>query len=293
MMRTPMNRTLSTMILAVLSIICPAQRKAYLKDGTKLQVVSETASLTFHDPTVDFKPKDPLRTPESALLATVLTTLVDAGFSYLDSALKRNVEAYSSEFSAHQIYADQSGHMVPSFTVQRLVLTKENKPCTLTLKFEAVGVQAEKLRACFYQLKEFTVTGSRAKVKPEDLLDYSIEIKPIFFTIQSGERKKEMVGLKPLQLTSAPWEGAGIGDRLLCTDLFLIPPDGVFVELDVKVTETNPRKVKAQWVLDQWTKHQENVKSVVKDKLPSAELKVTMPPVATGKPNAVVSNDTK
>ena len=252
-----------TLISCAMFLICDAQRKAYDTSGKKYKVSGEYATIQF----TPSKAKSLTVGRESAA-TQILSTLVDFGFEYVDSLLQKRVKSFSNEFTARQTYVAQPDQDVPNFTIKRTITTSDNKEHDMLVEFETKSFGTN-LPVCYFQLKSIQADLTRARLKKGDRLDYTIELKPTFLVIKDGKQQKEAVEMKPILVTSVELGDKTIGTREVRSDAVLIPSKGVFIELDVKISETNPRKVKAETLLQLWTKHQESLKKLVTQYIPN------------------------
>lgn len=288
-----MRHLISLTLFCTMILPCAAQ-KVYDSNGSVGRFASESSTITFSAPyfTWERPAGAAARGRESALAAALIPAALDIGFAYLDSLLKERVKRFSSEFATHQTYKEQTVEQrtvmamvrdgkeyvekpaevkkesIPSFTVTRTVDTRNGGTYTLALTFEVAAFDQVR-SACFFELKAIDLQGSRAKVKSGDRLDYTVEVKPTFLVDKDGGVQKETIGLAPVRINAVGFGKTDMSDRHIRTEALLVPA-GTFVELDVKVSETNPRRVKAEAVVELWTKNRDGLRKLVDQFVPQA-----------------------
>lgn len=257
-----MKNILITLTLSTMFFACNSTKRAYDATGSRSSVAGEEFSIDFTEPIVAVDKS----TKELAGLGAVITSVTNVGFNYIDTLLKGRVKLFSSEFSAHQVYDGQTERNIPSFTVTRSVDVKGTQHLfKLTFVVKEFGT---KLGTYYFELTKAELARSRALAKNGDRLDYTVEIKPTFRVKEEDKVKRETLELKPIQLSSLPFGNTDLTKRKIRTEAFVAPNGGIFLELDVKVSETNPRRVKAEALVALWTKNQEEIKKMAQSFIP-------------------------
>jgi|GEM_PF-4572919 len=261
------NLTIPLILSTTMFFACTSTQHAFDSKGTKHKLLTEYATITFDDKnTVVVKDER----QEFAGLGVVLTAVTNIGFNFVDSLLKGRVKQYSSEFTAHQIYDKQDAtRKIPGFTIYRHAdIGGTEQPLKLEFAIKEFGTA---LNTFYYELISMKYDYSRARVKAKDRLDYTVELKPTFRVEGKEETKKETIEMKPLQITGVPFGDNKVQDRSIRSETFIAPNGAIFLELDVKVSETNQRSVKAQTILEHWTKNQEELKKTVQSFIPQSK----------------------
>lgn len=273
-------KTASIFLCATLSIVnyASAQMRAYGPQKKRIPFESEYAILKFRsDQTVDIKQVKGATQESAAIGAAFATAAIEIGSFLIDTLVKTNAKRYISDFSCHQTYSGSKG--LPGFILERHF----DSP-GLNLKFKSV-VNGN---FYFYELETIDLDIATAYSKGTVAMDYLVEIKPSFIMKDDkGMLKKETVELVPVQIKAVHFDKP-FNRTEIRSEAFIVPEGATFVGAQVKVTEINPRKAKAEAILHAWTKNQETLKTLATTI--SSEKKPTGGK-PDGKPTDTVTND--
>ena len=290
-----MRKLVLTLILGVMCINAGAQIKVYDGNGKKTYCLGEDFDIVDMRPsevTIPSTPPPPdtnrggidaLATTPAAtavkLAATLLPSIVNAGFTLIDSLVARNVRQYEAERTLSKSYLEAGGRTMPDFTIKRVVSEKDKDGKETLTTALSIGLKAEfvhNLNAAVYYVDNMSVNRTTAKLKKGDRPNYAIEL--VFEFLEGDKRKPVVVSAEPINIYSVELGVPKECFQAECkyrTNFVILPKDAFLAKVSVKIIETNPRKISAQKVADNWNAHENNAKKTAEEltKLGISELK--------------------
>lgn len=203
-----------------------------------------------------------------AFALTSINTALDVLPTIATKLLEKRAQSFTGEYLARNSYLECGSSTVPHLTVTRTVRIngEEKTAFRLILKAHAFPNYPD---AFFYYIEAADLEYAKARTKgKQQLFDYTIEIQPTF--IVNGEKKTQAIN--PLIIKSVGFGDQGFNDEgelLYRTDLIPLPQESQLADVTVKITESNPSKVKVERLLETIETYQDSVKTVINNFLPS------------------------
>lgn len=275
-----------------LSIFGHGQREyAYFKNAVKKQINGESISLKME--VTGNSPEYVVSKQETAgeITGKIVGTAFDLGVNLLEKYLENREKSFSAEYVARGIVFDPLEKKVPNLNFEwRLTGGGLENETALCLKFvpkvigkkeidiedPADSTKTKKVERFYplahYRLESFERNASKARiVKNWELLDYTIQIKLRFIEFEAGQFKGEKeVELGPVTLKKKGF-GSSTDDALGTTKWFVLPNNAYLVGADMTITETNPRRIRAEKVLQAWKDHNSKAKDILQLYLPNSD----------------------
>lgn len=249
------------LILNVMFISAMSQNYVYNSKGNKKPFETEDIDLLFAKSSIKFSPQEEQQTRLFPLIA-IIPTVVDLVFQLTNSSLKNRVKKFTAEYSKQKSYLEAGDSVVPDFLFYRKI---NNKDQALEISFKAETISGLKPRGIIYYVDYIELNFSAAKsIISNGKFDYSIELKPTFLV--SGEKRVQE--LPPIAISSVKFGKTTFEKFKHRTNLILLPDGAVFVDLSVKIIESNPEKVRAEKILSIWNDNKESAKTIINNFLP-------------------------
>lgn len=263
-----MKPLLITLIATTMFIFSRAQNTVYGHDGSRHHFKKEKIQLIFKEG------RNKVRLPdkegkESAVLASLLPTAIDAVFKTTTKLLENHVKKFTAEYSKQSSNLHANVRIIPDLTFRRSVTLDNNKDSTaLEIQFVAHPIDGQKL--FYYAIHNIALhySGALTSAKSRQF-DYTIELK---ITFLDGKEKKTLE-LAPVTLTSIRFGNDNFDHDSTenRTELIPMPSGALLTDISVKITETNPIKVRAEKILAAWNDHKEDVKTVINNVFPETK----------------------
>jgi len=246
---------------------CNAQKTVYDKDNKKLSYQKEDLDLIFQDAKIEIPQKEGEEGEEGeefALLTALIPTAIDLGFKIATNSLEKRQKKFSGEYTIQKSYLDagkrnsNSKRTIPNIVFERKIQLKNSLENALKIVFQAESIKD--FDGYIYYVKSIALDYSKAKTTEKSkLLDYTIEVKPIFFV--AGEKKAQE--LYPITINSVAFGKNDYEELKYRTDIIPLPRDGVFSEVSIKVIETNPAKIKSEKILEMISTYKDDAKTII------------------------------
>jgi len=254
--------------------LCNAQNNYYDSNSSCKKYYKDESELTLTPSKKVFLPRT--EGNEFAALLSLLPTAVDLGFKITANILENNKKKYSGEYSIQrgfieagkQFAANENKRTVPDIVFTRkLILSKGGEP-TLAMSMEIKAETMEGIDGFYYYVDKMITTLSKAKTKNTTTLDYTIEIKPTFLV--NGEKKAQE--LSPITITGVEMDNAqAFTANKFRTEFIPLPRNGYLVDIALKIVETNPNKIKAEKLLENFNGYKDEAKTIINNFLPTKE----------------------
>lgn len=190
----------------------------------------------------------------------------------IDSALDKRSKSFVHESAGYASYVKQTNR-VPDFKVVREVYGISDESKALEMVFSAEHREVNKQKLYHFKLDpaHSTVDLTAARLKrfftTDGYIDLSVELIPEYYTKDAdGNWEKKTVELQPIQV-----EGLKVGEpnwpEELTSEQFMLPKDAIFVGLQVKITESNPKKISAALLLDFWMDSKQELRKYIDGRL--------------------------
>lgn len=253
-----MKKTIISLVMLITFSVSFSQKVAYTSEGKKIKYQIEKNELLLTPSTVASKGL-------SAGMATSLPTIVDAGLKQIGKIIENNLKKYTAEYSKTTSYLEAKSGFQPVVEFKRSIEGKQ--ALSLTLKpLDIAGVDG-----IVYFISDIKLDKSSAIFKKGDKLDYTVEIIPTIL-LKNGEQKK--VDVKPIVVQSVDFtenQAFSTANNEYRTEMIPIPSEAIITDIAIKITETNPRKIKLEKIQAIFNDHKDDAKTIINNFLPKAD----------------------
>lgn len=258
MLRKLKTKVLLGLMLAVLTPnLAGAQLLSYNPAAAKVKTKGEKVYLTISESKVPAKPSKDDGNKFAPLVGAALGAIpdvIDFGFKLVKDLIEKNVQKFAAEYTARNAYTG-SPKKLPALRLTRdIQLLDDTLRNALTLEFEPVITEG----FFVFDLTKATFNYSKAKIKKSyNSIDLTVEIEVAY--LEGKERKTQKSSPISIQLLEVGKSKTFLNEYL--SDNF--PADKQILEVAVKVTETNPYKIKAEQIQKAYEKYEEDAKKLV------------------------------
>lgn len=272
-----MKRTIIIGVLLIsIAVQSWGQAKFYNAKGEKTKIIGEETVLFFPDANKCSIPSPDDATTKSvgaaAVIATLLPSAIDLGFKGIGKLIEKNTKSFAGEFSARTPYLKSGSAFISQFDVYRTILIKGEKQKDTAFIARIVPLEIKGENTFVFAVKELDVRKSGAKIKTNyDYNDYTIEIKVTYYNRKAKEKKEmtsspisiqlKQVGEKEVYFSGCELSAIKPKPQYL-SDKFPINPDFIISEIAVKVTETNPYKIKSEKIKNLYDESSDSLKEM-------------------------------
>lgn len=250
-----------------LSVICSfsmAQKVVYDGSGHRTTYMSEDLDIKFSKSAI--KLAEPEGEQLAPLLLAAVPTLLDFGFKFTGKQLEKSVKKWAAEYVKQKTYMQAGARdLAPNFQLIRRI-QENGSPSDIevfSINFKAVPVPG--VSGFVYGVDDINLVKSSAKSSSRfNTFDYSIELKISY--LKDG--KTTIQELAPLIISSVNYGKTSFPSEKHITGLVPLPAGGVITEICVKVTESNPAKLRAERLLAFWNDNKEGARTIVNNFLP-------------------------
>ena len=257
-----------------------SQTKSYDKHGNKKSCIVEDLSIIFQKSNVtiptsfDLHKNDTKELSIAFLISTALPAVINTGFKFIDSQLKKKVMEYQAEYFHSSSYLDAGSFTMPDFTFKRQIWhSNDNTEGETALLINFKAKEISKLSGVMvYYVDSIEQNYSKARVNKNDRLDFTIVITQTFIDKNGTATSFD---LSPFSIRSLNFDTykEKTDNYKYMTDIFVLPKDAFLSKISVKIIETNPKKYTTEKILNNWTLYKDDLKEGIIDPIVSQFLK--------------------
>jgi len=271
-----MKQLIIFLILITIFSNLHAQISAYNANGKKMNCIAEDFDIV--DITVSSVaiPKSTNRQGRMELslapaivgaAAAVIPAIVNGGIKFIDSLLAKNVRKFEAEYIHSKSYLNACSDTMPDFSIERRIwrnnVDSVDGEIALKMDFKAYSIPNISW-AMVYYIDSYELNYTKAKIKKckNDHPDYSIVFEFVFID-KDGNRFVQSI--EPVNIRSLRFgkKRDVSKDYKYRTDFIILPDNACLTKISVKIVETNPRKISAEKVLENWKSYNEYAKTGV------------------------------
>ncbi len=227
----------------------------YDSTGYEHEFHREKVSMEFQiiDKTVCSKVSD--TTINKSGVVNLIPTFISLGYKIITEEIKKQLKKYTAEYTIVNSFLEADlNNCIPALTIKR----EFDDQLSLSIKLEPVELN-DHLGFTFY-LSEFELSSSKAKTTSDNnMLDYVIV--PTLFYIENGQKKTQVIS--PIVLKYVKFGDMVIINKEFRTEIIPFIPSASFTGASIKITESNPAKVRVENILAKMESYEDEVKGIL------------------------------